>query len=427
MSWLYQPIPAGAEQEGAAAPSVFPDSYINEWRPPTRRPFATALIVAAATISPWALTQPEATTVDRYYQALSEPVRQKPGLSTPNQSVLAWDTFTPAAVQVVYDWIPAWSEPVRDKPRAQQQQALAWDTFTPTPVQVIYDWIPAWPEPVRFRQYQTALQSFIASDLRPIVSFSWYGSLSEPRRDKLKAQQQQALAFNVQPVVSFSWFNWLNEPPKPKKNLIEGSEQSFAVDVEPAVSFGWFNHLHDPVRFRRLHVSYRQSHIWDIRPVVSFGWFESLSEPKRFKLPLPTGAAPAWIGPFNPTVSFGWSWLEQPGPVRFKPGLGAHQQQSFTVDWELFPAVNELMPWYGWLSEPTRDLKVGLSARLQMTLAIPERILPTPNVRVTLDATETDGDIFSAGADVYQPVNTAVVSIEEIEVPGNAAMSIREP
>lgn len=91
-----------------------------------------------------------------------------------------------------------------------------------------------------------------------------------------------------------------------------------------------------------------------------------------------------------PIVSFGWIWPEQLGPVRFK---------------------------------------AGLSVGLQRAFAAPERVLPTPTVLATLAITEIDTDSPEFGLVVSDGilVATAKVSVEEIAVPGDAAVSLREP
>lgn len=160
--------------------------------------------------------------------------------------------------------------------------------------------------------------------------------------------------------------------------------------------------------------------------VTESRWHEPWSEPVRIPLRTRPGAQPYLFFHPNPFVPFGWVYPYSE-PVRQKPGLLSALQQATTYDSELFPQPAELIQWFNNLSEPVRDLKVGLAVRLQMTLAAPERILPTPNVTVTIDAIEDNQDQAEFGIEVSDAADTAIVSIEEIPYQSDAVLSIREP
>lgn len=634
--WLYQghtePVTT------PAPPDVSVYGWRNEWLPPVRRKFATALIAVVTTISPHALTQPEASSVDKWFQPLSQRLYAKQQLPTSQQSVLAWSNFTPAPIENITEdkWHYAWSEPVRfrrfatnnhptlawssftpepsfgwfealaDPPRrkpsvafqqfstgdtevipesvlapwfapwtdpvlqkvglrVQYQSSVAWSTFTPAGETVTVDkwfiplserlyartfrtelqatqafvfdplirgWIPPWSEPVRFNRYPVHQQSFIAQDLRPVVSFGWYGGLSEPVRVRaaLASSLQQVAASDTRPVVSFSWFgnlsdpvrfrafssaeqstsawgvftpappitdigwygalsepvrvlryaaaqqsylaqdlrpivsfgwlyglsepvryrvfntslqrsvtedttiitdprsiNWYapwHEPVRIKVGLQTSQQVSSIISLNPIVSFGWFGALTEPVRLKKgIAVQYQPDTTTPYRPLVSFGWYGLLSEPVRQRPRLLEASQPVWTGPITPTVSFGW-YGSLSDPARRKPWPWAANQNVFAFYPQPIIVVGTI-GWFGNLSEPVR-VKPGLLTSLQKTLAAPERVLANP-VFVTLAATEDNRDVFSAGVDVSDAADTAIVSIEEIPYQNDAVLSIREP
>jgi hypothetical protein len=116
-------------------------------------------------------------------------------------------------------------------------------------------------------------------------------------------------------------------------------------------------------------------------------------------------------------------------PKRFKQGLGAHLQQLQTVGFIPQPSAFNFA-WWKPLNEPKR-FKLALRADEQQFRAGPERLLPKPNVTVTIAATETSGDVALFGIVVYNTavtsgVDSVSVSISEIPATDGASASIEE-
>lgn len=161
----------------------------------------------------------------------------------------------------------------------------------------------------------------------------------------------------------------------------------------------WIYPWSEPVRFRTLHTSLIVSGgLWHSQPIPPINpWFMPLSEPVREPQRLHAALNP-YQGPFV---------LQPPG--------------SATL----------ILGWFTWLSEPVRELQ-GLRAPYQEVLAYHPRVLPTPNVTLTLDATETNTDDATFGINITASstasgTGSASVSITEIPAMSQGAMSIREP
>lgn len=159
------------------------------------------------------------------------------------------------------------------------------------------------------------------------------------------------------------------------------------------------------------------------------GWFNWWSEPVRKKPGL--GAHLHQVDslqvPVVPLVSSFIPWFAPLSePVRVKPAIRTGDQPFFSLEPEPPEAME--MPWYSWWSEPVRQ-KIGFKAWLQQTTAYPPRLLPTPNVTVTMAATETDTDVAQFVINAYNGGSTTIpgqgaqVSIEEIPIPGNSPVS----
>ena len=121
-------------------------------------------------------------------------------------------------------------------------------------------------------------------------------------------------------------------------------------------------------------------------------------------------------------------WSE---PVRHKPILspGLNQFISFTPTPPSGPSLLGKEGWHLWLSEPVRT-RAGLRSWLQQTIAYHPRILPKPNVFITMMAMEATSDIALFGIDVYlvkpnYPVR-ADVTITEISATRGGNASIEE-
>ena len=423
--WLYQGLtePITVTQ----APTVTADSWINDWLTPIRRPFVVALIASGlvpfdpsppeAVAFPSGWSQPPASRQLIQYQSLA----LVQTVAAPAGVTMGWEQpfFDPVRVKrrsadqpylaqdlrpvVSFGWFESFSDPSRRKPPVILQQALGWGIFTPAAPITDIGWYGALSEPVRLRRFASVHQPYLAQDLRPIVSYGWFGPLSEPVRYRVFYTRLQRFFTEDTDVTPdpqiIPWYAPLSEPTRLRRlpTLTAPLQQTIAFDPFPLVNrgvMGWFAPLGEPVRVRqRLKESNQSSIAFVFAPevITTDKWFAHLSQPYLVRL------------------------------------FHASQQQAYTNDSELFPQPSELIQWFSNLSEPTRDLKVGLSARLQMSLAAPERVLPTPDVTVIMNAIEDNQDIFSAGVVTYNQAVRAVVSIEEIEVGDDAGLSIREP
>lgn len=202
-------------------------------------------------------------------------------------------------------------------------------------------------------------------------------------------------------------------------------------------------------------------------------WHFAWTDPVRTKIDpklavaLMASGLNAWVPQaINPQFfesPYHFPWSE---PVRQKIGLGAHLQSFFTRDTSVLPQ-SKTLEWFAPFSDPVR-LKVGLRpvydpdrtdpisaipnpgdyldafegwtdpvrfplglrAWLQQFLAEPTRLLPTANVTVTINATETNADVALFAVYVYNPVTPttsgiiANVSITEVPAIAGAAASI---
>lgn len=158
----------------------------------------------------------EVVTVDKWFELLSEPVRQKQGLASRYQITLAWSYFTPSETITPDKWFEPLSEPVRKK-----------------------SGLPA-PE-----------QSDLAFYAQPTVTFSYFNGLNEPRRSKkgLPVQLQRAETASPQPVIPFSYYAWLTEPVRLKKGLASYEQQAVAAPpIFPNLlrTVPWFEPLNEP-------------------------------------------------------------------------------------------------------------------------------------------------------------------------------------
>lgn len=411
-------------QQFAATPPVIEEITVDKWFNPFSEPRRFRLsvpqqqFIAQDVLADSQLTD---TFESRWHQPWSEPVRLKPGLRADLQKVTDIDPFPrPTAQNFVSNWYIPLSEPVRQKPEllASLQQFFTIDPYILTqPEQVSEDkWHEPWSEPVRQKQgLGVHLQSFIAPDPFPrptaqnFVS-NWFIPLTEPVRLKigLRANLQQFLA--IDPYI-------LTQPERVSEDR-------------------WHQPWSEPVRQRRGLAAYLQK-TTDINPFprpaeISIAtWFQGLSEPVRLKIGLRSSLQRIeLINPLPPVVLTTASWyIPLAEPVRLPKGLRPSLQQAFTIDPFILTrseAVTEDR-WHQPWSEPVR-LPRGLKAWLQTYKASTDGPEFIPDVTVTLNATEVNGDIFIAGIYVFSglPVRRALVSIVEVPIPGNDPVSIRE-
>jgi len=171
-------------------------------------------------------------------------------------------------------------------------------------------------------------------------------------------------------------------------------------DITAFTASQWIYPWSEPVRFNVIHVSQIVSGLtWNPQQPLppTSPWFANLSEPVR----LPIGLRP-WYQQFECNDA-----IPNPEPEHFADAW----IPSFTLPVWFLP---------------------GLRAWYQQALFQPPRMLPTPNVSVTLAATETNADVFLAGVDVAESGSAstpagASVTITEIPAIDGAGMSIREP
>lgn len=158
----------------------------------------------------------------------------------------------------------------------------------------------------------------------------------------------------------------------------------------------WIYPWSDPVRFRHIRASLIVSggtwHPQNNPPVNP--WFMALAEPVRHPRRLH-----ASLNPFQ-------------GPLVVQPPGSATLIQG----------------WFTWMSEPVRQPK-GLKAPYHTAVFLPSRILPTPDVTVTMYAIETNNDVALFGVDVtggggVTGQSRAIVTITEIPAQNQAGASI---
>lgn len=194
------------------------------------------------------------------YQVKTEPVSTSPETVTESR------------------WHQPWSEPVRYRqvPKVRIALAASGLFFTPQPLGETVNpdkYYIAWTDPVRFKQgLRPSLQQSLAmGPTSPVVSFGWYGHLSEPVRKKigLRAPAQMFLALQPQNNPSFAWFAGLSEPKRFRRGIGAPWQQFYTADtavIPTSKMTQWFANLSEPVRFKRgLRASLQQTTAWPPR------------------------------------------------------------------------------------------------------------------------------------------------------------------
>ena len=359
--WSKPALTAATRQDAFTtnySPIVFSvDKWVNIWRDPvwSKPTLTTAAKNPAATISPWALTQQETVLPDKYYIALSEPVR--------------------------YRWFAA-----------AQQMAAVIDPEILTHHETIRPdkWYIPLSEPVRFRKFgaelqQTAIRSHIADIQSSTIMSNWFQGLRDPvQLPKRLDTAQQQFAFYTQQVIPeqihIQWMNQLYEPVRIKPGLAAGLQQFFTISPfagqAPGVLTDWFALLSEPVRVKSGLAAAAQQFF----TISAYG----MTQPE-------TVTADRWWQPFSHTI---WArqyltanqpatttsptsfifveqvhvqWLVPLAePVRKKPELLAANHQSY-VETGITPVVS--FRWLGQFSEPVR-VKPGLNKELQQAFTI---------------------------------------------------------
>lgn len=229
------------------------DRWLQPLSEPVRRSkgvlLAVALIASGVTYVGEPIVPPEPVTVDRWHIALSEPVHTKKPLPIGAYQHFATDAEALTQPEkVLLKWYQALSEPVRfKKPQTAQYKEFAADTVTPTPAEdvTVDRWLIALSEPVRAQKPLpiAAYPSFTVDTEtpEPITVDRWHIQLSEPVRTKkpLPIATYKFFAQNELPIPPpppaprlEGWFRMLEEPPafKVAARFIEALQVSFTRD-----------------------------------------------------------------------------------------------------------------------------------------------------------------------------------------------------
>lgn len=172
---------------------------------------------------------------------------------------------------------------------------------------------------------------------------------------------------------------------KSRVALITSGEVRTIIPIIP--SYGWYAPLSIPTTRPKLHARHQQVvALWPF-PAINIGWFNQLSIPQKLK----------------------------------KKGMEPRLQTTLALVVPLPGAATLLQGWYNWYSEPVR-LKKGIRGHLQPSWTGPARLLPTPNVTITMSAFEinTDEALMAIRVFPYNPPASATVSIVEIGDDGSA-------
>ena len=203
--------------DGSVAPSFVPLPSI-DWFAPLAGPAprAAAPFVAAQTFTSPVLppSAAEIVTVDKWFRALSEPLRLPP-VRTLASPQAAWvPTFVPPPAM---DWHVALSTPVvRPAARLLSDAWFGPATLVSSVEVVTVDkWFRAWSEPVRVMPSRQPDAS-VAPAFVPAPSFGWFVALSQPVQPPLPVQKQSFFgllrSLVVEVVTLDKWFRPLSEP-----------------------------------------------------------------------------------------------------------------------------------------------------------------------------------------------------------------------
>jgi hypothetical protein len=258
-------LPASEQQNPALVqlipnPSTFLEGWQYQWSEPVRlKRFPTA------EQRPFDIGLPsfEIITLDKWYAPFREPVRIKLGLLASEQQFLAIDpTFIPNPSKLLEGYLYPLSEPVRTRYLATaQQQVLAWNTLFAFEVITEDKWHQPWTIPVRIKpRLPEGEQQSFAFYTNPVITFGYYGWLSEPVRLKkgLRTDLQQTTTADTTVIPTSKIPNWLypwSEPVRQKPGLKAGLQQATAptAPIYPILSrlIQWFKPFDEPVREKR--------------------------------------------------------------------------------------------------------------------------------------------------------------------------------
>lgn len=186
----------------------------------------------AYVIDPELLTQPEFTSIDKWWRELSEPVRVKARfLESLNQNVT--DGITPIETITIDKWYASLSEPVRVKKSSitGTLQYFFWNTEIIIPD--LDEWYTPFVEPFFVIDPTTPLKDFFFIDPsvlglpENITLDKWWQGLSEPLRIKAKLLEALQLhyitdiTFDIAEIITLDkWYTPLDEPVRVGDRLV---------------------------------------------------------------------------------------------------------------------------------------------------------------------------------------------------------------
>lgn len=316
---------------------IFEDKWHFPWSEPVRLKQGLAARLQQSFI--WDALPDDSITgtmESRWHQPWSEPVRQKNGLAARYQISLAWGYTTPEATSVD-KWFAWLNEPVSRKRALStaNQQVSVTDTDPVVP----FGWFNGLTEPPKPKvTIRLGSQQITSTDTDPVVSFGWFAGLNEPARLKkgLPARLQQFFTFDQSTPAApatLTITTTLGSQVTYKRRLIYQSV-AYTPIAETITYDKWGFPWSEPKRFKRGLATYEQQTLaFNPRPIVSFGFYGWLTEPVRPKkglqarLQMPVAQPP--IRPNLPDLKYAW-FAPFSEPVRQKKGLWARLQQFFT-------------------------------------------------------------------------------------------------
>lgn len=204
----------------------------------------------------WGYFSPEVTSVDKWFISWTNPPKPKVTIRLGSQQITSTDTDP----VVSFSWFAGLNEPTRLKKglSAGLQQFFTFDQSPPAvpPTLTITTTLGSQVIYKRRLIYQSSTSVFAAT-IETITYDKWGFPWSEPKRFKrgLAPYEQQTLAFNPQPIVSFGFYGWLTEPVRTKKGLQTRLQMPVAQPPIrpnlPDLKYAWFAPFSEPVRQKK--------------------------------------------------------------------------------------------------------------------------------------------------------------------------------
>ncbi len=283
-----------------------------------------------------------------YYNALSEPQRQKTGFKAQLQNQFFSPVLVPSAITISVSF------------------SASDDGIVSFAKSLLY---PSMQEPV------------------PVVAtpfvYGFFDRLSEPQRQPqgLKAHLQNPFTIDTNPVVTFSYYNPLSEPTRRKGIQPQLGVQAnwYVYSYIPTDHIAWWNNFSEPVRKYGLRIAAEPASFFTYNEPINYvSWWQDFSRPVlRVGIKTATGDTAHWWSTFTPPAPsdlgyISW-WSNFSDPVR-RTGIKTHLQSTTTFDPK--PEFPISYGYYNPLSEPVRQ-KIGLKTHLQSTTTFdPQREFP---------------------------------------------------